>query len=71
MQVANTELLLKGGFKMNTYKIVLIEKIKVTYQVEANSEEEALIKARNGNATYCDGIMVGDPSDYFELEVLE
>ena len=56
---------------MNTYKIVLIEKIKVTYQVEANSEEEALIKARNGNATYCDGIMVGDPSDYFELEVLE
>lgn len=56
---------------MNTYKIALIEQIKVVYQVEAESEEQALDKARNGNATFVDGIMLGNPSDYFELEVLE
>ena len=54
---------------MNTYKIVLIEQVKVIYQVEASSEEQALDKARNGDAIFVDGIMLGKPSDYFELEV--
>lgn len=54
---------------MNTYKIVLIEQVKVIYQVEASSEEQALGKARNGDATFVDGVMLGKPSDYFELEV--
>lgn len=56
---------------MKTYKITLIEQIAVIYQVEAESEEQALDKARNGDATFVDGIFLGKPSDYFELEVLE
>lgn len=56
---------------MSIYKIKLIEKVEVTYQVTANSEEEALEKARIGDAKFCDSIFLGLPDESFKLELLE
>lgn len=56
---------------MNTYKIVLIEQIRVIWEVEAESEEQALKKAQKGDGHFIDGMMLGNPNDYFELEVIK
>jgi hypothetical protein len=48
-----------------------MEKVKVIYQVEAESEEEASIKAKHGDARFCDAILLGEPEEKFEFEILE
>lgn len=55
---------------MNTYRIELIEKVKVIYKIEATSKEEALSKARNGEG-YCDSILLGEPDESYQLELLD
>lgn len=56
---------------MNTYKIILTEKVKVIYQVESENEEQAVLKAKNGNAKFCDAILLGEPDETFQIELIE
>lgn len=56
---------------MNTYKIILMEKVQVIYQVDSENEEQALLKARIGDAKFVDAILLGEPDETFKIELLD
>jgi hypothetical protein len=56
---------------MKTYKVTLIEKVRVYYMVESENAADAIEKAKSGDARFVDSNLLGMPDDSYEIEEIE
>jgi hypothetical protein len=66
--------MLQKGNGMKRYKVEVVEETISKYLIEANSEEEAIRKANNGEGDLINSINMGVPSkdrlDFVTIEVI-